>query len=185
MRDLDEMWNEKSIGDILRYSRENDLCPASKRLAENLDREPRAEPFDEEKHALEKGNWLADEFFGMSLNEIAKYCDFIDDNTEFSTQHGVKGEEYESVLVVIDDGGPPGITTTLQRHLPQLPQEANQQSSSAAWPTTLHTFVFREQKKTYASSCILKTRLLLSRNFWTRNFSPKLKLRSRRNASRL
>ena len=30
---------------------------------------------------------------------------FIDDNTEFSTQHGVKGEEYESVLVVIDDVG--------------------------------------------------------------------------------
>jgi DNA helicase-2/ATP-dependent DNA helicase PcrA len=25
------------------------------------------------------------------------------DNTEFSTQHGVKGEEYDSVLVVFDD----------------------------------------------------------------------------------
>ncbi|CUI05662.1 possible DNA helicase [Janthinobacterium sp. CG23_2] len=102
---LDEMWDGKSIGDILRYSRENELCPASKRLAENLDRERRAEPFDEEIHALEKGDWLADEFFGMGLKEIAKYCEFIDDNTEFSTQHGVKGEEYDSVLVVIDDVG--------------------------------------------------------------------------------
>lgn len=105
MSSLDEMWNGKSIGDILRYSRENELCPVSKRLVENLDRERRAEPFDEEMHALEKGDWLADEFFGMGLKEIAKYCEFIDDNTEFSTQHGVKGEEYESVLVVIDDVG--------------------------------------------------------------------------------
>lgn len=105
MRDLDAMWNGKNIGDILRYSRENELCPTSKRLVENLDRGCRSEPFDEEKHSLEKGDWLADEFFGMGLNEIAKYCAFIDDNTEFSTQHGVKGEQYENVLVVIDDVG--------------------------------------------------------------------------------
>ncbi|WP_343728341.1 UvrD-helicase domain-containing protein [Duganella sp.] len=102
---LDEMWKSKTTGDILRYCRENELYPVSKRLTENLDRERRGEPYDEEKHASEKGEWLADEFFTMGLKEISHYCDFIDDNTEFSTQHGVKGEEYESVLVVFDDVG--------------------------------------------------------------------------------
>ncbi|MFB9242660.1 ATP-dependent helicase [Massilia antarctica] len=103
--DLNEMWDAKTVEDILRYFRKNDLYPASKRLVESLDRNRREEPFDVEKHALEKGDWLADALFDMGLEEIATYCEFIDDNTEFSTQHGVKGEEYESVLVVIDDVG--------------------------------------------------------------------------------
>ncbi|OYW13315.1 MAG: hypothetical protein B7Z55_17060, partial [Planctomycetales bacterium 12-60-4] len=28
---------------------------------------------------------------------------FLDENTPYSTQHGVKGEEYEDVIVVFDD----------------------------------------------------------------------------------
>jgi DNA helicase-2/ATP-dependent DNA helicase PcrA len=31
--------------------------------------------------------------------------EFINEKTEFSTQHGVKGEEYKKVLVVFDDVG--------------------------------------------------------------------------------
>ncbi|TWT34913.1 hypothetical protein Enr8_23280 [Blastopirellula retiformator] len=34
---------------------------------------------------------------------VEKYCGFIDENTPYSTQHGVKGEEYEDVIVVFDD----------------------------------------------------------------------------------
>jgi len=105
MSSLNEMWDKKTIGDILRYCRKNELYSASKRLAEDLDRNRRDEQFDAEKHAMEKGDWLADTLLDMRLAEIAAYCEFIDDNTEFSTQHGVKGEEYESVLVVIDDVG--------------------------------------------------------------------------------
>jgi len=39
------------------------------------------------------------------LGEIERFCEFIDEKTEFSTQHGVKGEQYGSVLVVFDDVG--------------------------------------------------------------------------------
>jgi DNA helicase-2/ATP-dependent DNA helicase PcrA len=59
----------------------------------------------EETHSEEKGDWLSDEFFGMKLEEVERFCEFIEEKTEFSTQHGVKGEQYDSVLVVFDDVG--------------------------------------------------------------------------------
>lgn len=103
--ELNRKWDLDSIGGVLRYCRENELCQIPKRLSENLDRPTRREAYDEEMHSLEKGEWLADEFFGMKLGEIERYCEFIDEKTEFSTQHGVKGEQYGSVLVVFDDVG--------------------------------------------------------------------------------
>ena len=36
-------------------------------------------------------------------DEIEPYADFINENTPYSTQHGVKGEEYKNVVVVYDD----------------------------------------------------------------------------------
>ena len=52
---------------------------------------------------LRKGNWLADEFFLMPTDEIENYVEFVNENTAYSTQHGVKGEEYKKVVVVFDD----------------------------------------------------------------------------------
>ena len=39
----------------------------------------------------------------MKPDEIGSYASFIGENTAYSTQHGVKGEEYAKVLVVYDD----------------------------------------------------------------------------------
>ena len=98
-------WDSGSVGDVLRYCRQNELCLIPKRLSENLDRPPRTEAYVEKTHSADKGEWLADEFFGMKLGEIEHFCEFVDEKTEFSTQHGVKGEQYGSVLVVFDDVG--------------------------------------------------------------------------------
>jgi DNA helicase-2/ATP-dependent DNA helicase PcrA len=96
-------WTQTSLGDLLRIARKKKLIPVSDRLAEQLDRNPRPEPYDEELHALDKGDWLADEFFKMSSEEIAAYLSFVMKQTALSTQHGVKGEEYGKVLVIFDD----------------------------------------------------------------------------------
>lgn len=103
--ELNQKWDSGSVGEVLLYCQENELCQISKRLSENLGRPPRSEPYVEETHSAEKGEWLADGFFGMKLSEIECFCEFIDEKTEFSTQHGVKGEQYGSVLVVFDDVG--------------------------------------------------------------------------------
>ena len=82
---------------------DNQLCNLSDRLLEDLDRDPMQENYDKNEHSMEKGMWLADSFFVMDTTKIMKYVDFVNDNTPFSTQHGVKGEEYSNVVVVFDD----------------------------------------------------------------------------------
>ena len=94
---------ESTLGDVVRNCRDEQLFRASDRLSAQLDRVPREESYDEELHATEKGDWLADELFSMGGGEVEKYCDFLEENTPFSTQHGVKGEEYDDVVVVFDD----------------------------------------------------------------------------------
>ncbi len=39
----------------------------------------------------------------MHTSQIHPYASFIANNTAFSTQHGVKGEQYRKVMVVYDD----------------------------------------------------------------------------------
>lgn len=101
---LEDMWGSSTLREILAYCRDNALYPLSERLVYQLDRDPR-EDFDEtsDEHQREKGDWLADELFKIGAEQLEMYIDFLDESSAFSTQHGVKGEEYEDVLVVIDD----------------------------------------------------------------------------------
>lgn len=103
-RVLEDMWATSNLREVLEYCRDNALYPVSERLAYQLDRGPREE-FDprNDDHQREKGDWLADDFFKLRAEELEKYIDFLDEKSPFSTQHGVKGEEYENVLVMIDD----------------------------------------------------------------------------------
>ena len=100
---LSDLWGKGTLGDILKYCRKNKLCKISDRLSEHLDRAPREEDYDPDLYSSDKGDWLADVFFDMSTCEIEPFVEFISDNTPYSTQHGVKGEQYEDVLVVFDD----------------------------------------------------------------------------------
>lgn len=102
--DLEELWKDGSLKDILEYCRIHELYPISERLAYQLTREKRGEfDGDSDEHQRDKGDWLADEFFLLDAAELQNYIDFLDVNSPFSTQHGSKGEEYENVLVMIDD----------------------------------------------------------------------------------
>lgn len=103
IQELTEIWNEKTLGDVLKFSQDNDICKISDGLKEHLNREPRNEEFDAAEHELHKGEWLADEFFQMPTTEVTPLINFLNDHTPLSTQHGVKGEEYPNVLVVFDD----------------------------------------------------------------------------------
>jgi DNA helicase-2/ATP-dependent DNA helicase PcrA len=100
---LNTLWKSHTIGDMLRFCVGKQLIQASEGLKEHLGREPRTETYDEAIHIVEKGDWLADAFFAMDMSEIPPYASFISNNTAYSTQHGVKGEQYSKVLVVYDD----------------------------------------------------------------------------------
>jgi DNA helicase-2/ATP-dependent DNA helicase PcrA len=100
---LSELWAAGTVKDVLCYVRDNGLVRVSDRLTEHLARESRSEEFDDQEHSEDKGDWLADALFAMPTGELKSYYDFIMENTPYSTQHGVKGEEFADVLVVYDD----------------------------------------------------------------------------------
>lgn len=100
--ELNRLWTTSTIKDVLQFCISKKLIHVTDRLREHLEREPRAEEYDE-SCSLDKGDWLADALFRMDTVEIAPYASFIANNTAYSTQHGVKGEEYSKVLVVYDD----------------------------------------------------------------------------------
>jgi DNA helicase-2/ATP-dependent DNA helicase PcrA len=100
---LHALWGTETIGTILRFCVDKQIIQPSERLCEHLDRAPRVEAFDEDLHGVDKGDWLADSLFQMTTGAVARYAEYIANNTAYSTQHGVKGEEYEKVMVVYDD----------------------------------------------------------------------------------
>ena len=100
---LVERWDAAPIGEILRFAAERQLIRVGDDFQVHLDRDPRGEEYASDQYGEEKGDWLADALFLMDTSEIASYAAFIGTKTAYSTQHGVKGEEYPKVLVVYDD----------------------------------------------------------------------------------
>ena len=96
-------WNSSNTREILTLAIGQGIITPSERLALQLYRPPREEEFDEVIHSREKGDWLCDDFFNFQTNELSKFNEFISNMTPYSTQHGVKGDEFEKVLVVFDD----------------------------------------------------------------------------------
>lgn len=101
--DLRTLWESGTNREVLEFTRDNNLASLSERLRSHLERAPREEEFDADKHSEDKSDWLADAFLASRTDGLLDYADFATDSTAFSTQHGVKGEEYEDVLVVFDD----------------------------------------------------------------------------------
>ncbi|QDU38517.1 DNA-dependent helicase II [Maioricimonas rarisocia] len=100
---LVELFENAPLRDVLEYCCKEGIVAVSEKLKNELVRPERTDEYDEELHREQKSEWLADHFFRMSGRQVEKYCEFLAENTPFSTQHGVKGEEYEDVVVVFDD----------------------------------------------------------------------------------
>ncbi|MCH8862656.1 MAG: hypothetical protein IID51_09110, partial [Proteobacteria bacterium] len=58
---------------------------------------------DKQKERLKKDKAFHDQLMAISYKEVLQLREYLDEHTPFSTKHGVKGEEYVNVLVVIDD----------------------------------------------------------------------------------
>ena len=100
---LFKAWTENTIRKILQIAIQYKVISPSERLIEHLERSPRVEDYNEVEHIIEKGDWLADLFFELNTSELTKYQHFVLNLTPYSTQHGVKGDEFSKVLVVFDD----------------------------------------------------------------------------------
>ncbi len=88
-----------NIEEILKYVFENRLISKPERITEF--EEKIGKPELDEETAKKKDFY--DSLMKIKYQEIINLNGFIQNYTPFSTKHGVKGAEYENVLVVIDD----------------------------------------------------------------------------------
>jgi DNA helicase-2/ATP-dependent DNA helicase PcrA len=100
---LTNLWDTNTTLEVLRFAKDNDLFQSTERLDDQLSRLPRAEVYEDEIHYMDKGDWLCDDFFKLTCEELPAFYNFISKMTPYSTQHGVKGDEFSKVLVVFDD----------------------------------------------------------------------------------
>lgn len=100
MEKLNEIRTSKKIHDVLKFVFEKKLLAPSQRIR---DLEARIAS-DEESDRVTKLRAFHPAIMDVAYQEVINVSKFIEEETPFSTKHGVKGEEYENVLVVVEDG---------------------------------------------------------------------------------
>lgn len=96
MKSLIELRLKGTIKQVLDYAISSKLILEPKELNEFYSR------IDDPEYDTESEFW--DLLKNVNYSEIIAVNKYIDDNTPFSTKHGVKGAEFDDVLVVIEDG---------------------------------------------------------------------------------
>lgn len=99
MNSLIQLRNENSVEEVMKFIFENSLLTKPIRLEEFEVEIAKAE-LDESEARRKK--FYAD-LMKVKYSEFILINDYIENYTPYSTKHGVKGAEYENVLVVIDD----------------------------------------------------------------------------------
>lgn len=103
LRDLIDRLNAErknsDIGSVLKYVYENGLFQKPKDV-EEFELKISDDELDEK---LQRKKVFFDELMKIPYQEVMALHRFIEEKTPFSTKHGVKGTEFDNVLVVIND----------------------------------------------------------------------------------
>ena len=99
MTSLMELRREGSIKEVTDFVFENNLIVKNHKIIEFEKRI--LEPDEDERNQRDKNFY--DSLMKVNYKEVVNVTTYIDEFTPYSTKHGVKGAEYENVLVVIDD----------------------------------------------------------------------------------
>lgn len=80
---------EKTIEEVIHEAHARGICLIDERL---------------ERFQSDKG-YLYNRVKGIKFNEFQKLYEYLEGKTPFSTQHKTKGDEFDNVLVILDNGG--------------------------------------------------------------------------------
>lgn len=97
-----------SVREVLEMIRDRNLFPLTDDLAQRLVNPQAVVTADmdqETQEREEKEATLYAALFALPYVQIEAFCSFFLANTPYATKHGVKGDEFETVLVVLDDSG--------------------------------------------------------------------------------
>jgi DNA helicase-2/ATP-dependent DNA helicase PcrA len=99
IRDLIKLRNEATVKEVMEYVLNNSLIARSQRI-DDFQTNIAGVELDEEWQKKKK---FHDALMALPYKELIAINEYIEDYTPYSTKHGVKGAEYENVLMVIDD----------------------------------------------------------------------------------
>ncbi len=101
---LNYLKNNENVGKVLSYIKEKNLLIIPDKIVE-FENYINQEFIEEEKiEKQKKDKAFYNDLMQASYKEFVNAYEFIENKTIFSTKHGTKGDEYENVLVIIDDG---------------------------------------------------------------------------------
>jgi len=101
MTRLLEIRSFETVADMLDFVRSNPLIHLPSRVA--IFEQKLAESEDDETDSAQAKRDFQSMLLAVPYSEVVSFEEFTNDHTPFSTKHGVKGEEYENVLIIIDD----------------------------------------------------------------------------------
>lgn len=99
MTKLNKLRNKGKIKDVLSFIFKSRLIKKSQKI-KDFESKISGDNLDEHNR---KNKFFYDELLDIDYKEVMNLYKYMEEQTPFSTKHGVKGSEYENVLVVIDD----------------------------------------------------------------------------------
>jgi DNA helicase II / ATP-dependent DNA helicase PcrA len=125
-------------GDVLRAIRDLQIIELDPRILSYLDIQDRAEAMegaDAPTEPEEDGDDLTKEisameaFLACPASQFWGYYKYINDESPFSTQQGIKGAEFERVLVILDDDEGTHVQFSYEKYLGIKPLSARDQAN--------------------------------------------------------
>ena len=101
MDHLENTRKTKNIGEVIEYVFSNKLLKIPSKIKDFKKRFDNKENIEDEK--VKKDREFYNSLMQTKYDEVININEYIEKQTPFSTKHGVKGAEYDNVLVVIDD----------------------------------------------------------------------------------
>lgn len=111
----EEFTNGASVGEILKFCNDNHIVSLDKRLVTHVDPNPIQEALQQfmselsdlvshmNEDDISKQSAVLSAFVTVRADEFMTYERYISENTPYETQHGIKGAEFDRVVVILDD----------------------------------------------------------------------------------
>ncbi|MDV3720125.1 hypothetical protein CMU38_12895 [Elizabethkingia anophelis] len=91
-----------TVKEVLQYLLDNSLIELDERISKRLAGQE-VETLAENEETIGITNAVIGRFFDVSAKQFFGYQIYINDESPYSTQHSIKGAEFERVLVILDD----------------------------------------------------------------------------------
>lgn len=83
-----QQMSKKKISEVIDFADENGICKIDDKIIS----------------FKEKNKYIYDQVVDLEFNEFEKLFNYLEGYTPFSTQHKIKGAEFDNVLVILDNG---------------------------------------------------------------------------------